>query len=43
MKIDKGDIKAGLDELRALAVLNSGEVNIWIALGVELWGNDEHE
>lgn len=35
-KIDKGDVEDGLDELRALAVMNAGQPDPWIWLGLEL-------
>jgi hypothetical protein len=43
LKIDKGDVKVGLDELRALAVISSGQDWIWLSLGQALLGQKEYE
>jgi tetratricopeptide (TPR) repeat protein len=39
-KIDRGDVEAGLDELRALAVMNAGEALPWVWLALELWAQN---
>ena len=36
-KIDMGDTSAGLDELRALVIANTGKPQPWLWLGIELW------
>lgn len=35
VKIDKGDVEEGLDELRAQTMVNPGEVRNWLLLGAE--------
>ena len=40
-RIDRGDVEAGLDELRALAVMNAGDPRPWIWLGLELWAHGD--
>ena len=39
-KIDRGDVEAGLDELRALAVMNAGDALPWVWLALELWAQN---
>jgi tetratricopeptide (TPR) repeat protein len=43
VKIDKGDVADGLDELRALAVSNAGQPQCWIWLGLELWAQEKND
>jgi len=43
MKIDQGQVEAGLDELRALAVSNAGHADPWLWLGVEMWAQGNNE
>ena len=38
--IDRGDVEAGLDELRALAVTNAADAQPWVWLALELWAQD---
>ena len=42
-KIDQGEVEAGLDELRVLAVTNAGLAEPWLWLGIELWSQGNNQ
>lgn len=42
VKIDKGDVEEGLDQLRAQTMANPGEVRTWLLLGAESMGLGEY-